>query len=96
MDKTTQNGMFRPELQSLSSVPIEITVSVGRARPTVRDLTQFGVGSVLALDKQVDDPVDLYVGDRLIGQGVLEVSEEDGRAQLSVRLVDIAELKDAP
>jgi flagellar motor switch protein FliN/FliY len=61
----------------------------------VRDLTQFGVGSVLMLDKQVDDPVDLYVGDRLIGQGVLEVSEEDGRAQLSVRLVDIAELKDA-
>ena len=95
MDEATTGSMFRPELKALSSVPIEITVSVGRARPTLRELTGFGVGSVLSLDKQIDDPVDLYVGDKLVGQGVLEVTDEDGQPQLSVRLVDLAEIKDA-
>ena len=58
-----------------TSVPIEITVSVGRARPLVRDLLKLGEGSVLTLDKRLEDPVELYVGDRLIGIGALEVVE---------------------
>ncbi|SHI03210.1 FliM/FliN family flagellar motor switch protein [Marivita hallyeonensis] len=76
--------------KAFTSVPIEITVSVGRARPLVRDLLKLEEGSVLALDKRVDDPVDLYVGDRLIGTGVLEITETgEKQGQLSVRLVEV-------
>ena len=46
-----------------SSVPIEITVSVGRARPLVRELLQLAEGSVLQLDKRLEDPVELFVGE---------------------------------
>ena len=75
---------------SFTTVPIEVTVSVGRARPLVRDLLQLEEGSVLLLDKAVDDPVDLYVGDRLIGTGVLEIIETGERhGHLSVRLVEV-------
>ncbi|MEL7132672.1 MAG: FliM/FliN family flagellar motor switch protein, partial [Pseudomonadota bacterium] len=42
-----------------TAVPIDITVSVGRARPLVRDLVMLGPNAVLTLDKRVDDPVDL-------------------------------------
>lgn len=73
-----------------TTVPIEVTVSVGRARPLVRDLLQLEEGSVLLLDKAVDDPVDLYVGDRLIGTGVLEIIETgEKHGHLSVRLVEV-------
>lgn len=76
--------------RAFTSVPIEITVSVGRARPLVRDLLQLEEGSVLLLDKRVDDPVDLYVGDRLIGSGVLEITETgEKHGHLSVRLVEV-------
>ncbi|MCK0151826.1 FliM/FliN family flagellar motor switch protein [Marivita sp. S6314] len=75
---------------AFTTVPIEITVSVGRARPLVRDLLLLEEGSVLLLDKRVEDPVDLYVGDRLIGSGVLEITETgEKHGQLSVRLVEV-------
>ena len=76
-----------------TSVPIEITVSVGRARPLVRELLQLNEGSVLTLDKQLDDPVELYVGEKLIGIGVLEVVEGDGPGQLAVRITEVVDLQ---
>ena len=72
-----------------TSVPIEITVSVGRARPLVRELLQLSEGAVLTLDKKLEDPVELYVGEKLIGIGVLEVVEGDGQSQLAVRLTEV-------
>lgn len=77
----------------LTSIPIEITVSVGRARPLVRDLLKLDEGSVLTLDKRVDDPVELYVGDRLIGIGALEVVEGDESGQLAVRLTEVVDVQ---
>lgn len=77
-----------------SSVPIEITISVGKARPLIRDLLKLGRDAVLPLDKNVDDPVELYVGDRLIARGELEEVEGDQKGQLAVRLTEVADLQD--
>ncbi|WP_420327017.1 FliM/FliN family flagellar motor switch protein [Mameliella sp.] len=76
-----------------TSVPIEITVSVGRARPLVRELLQLNEGSVLTLDKQLDDPVELYVGEKLIAIGVLEVVDGDGSGHLAVRITEVVDLQ---
>jgi flagellar motor switch protein FliN len=73
-----------------SQVPIEITVSVGRARPLVRDLLRLGRDAVLVLDRRVEDPVELYVGDRLIARGELHEAEGDTSGQLAVRLTEVA------
>ena len=83
----------RADANPLAAVPIEITVAVGRARPLIRDLLQLDEGSVLVLDRQLDDPVELYVGDRMIGVGALEVVEENGQSRLAVRLTEVADLK---
>lgn len=75
-----------------TSVPIEITVAIGRAHPSIRELLKLTEGSVLTLDKKLEDPVELYVGDRLIGLGMLEVVEGSGPAQLAVRLTEVSDL----
>ncbi|MFC4218375.1 FliM/FliN family flagellar motor switch protein [Pseudophaeobacter arcticus] len=75
------------------SVPVEVVVSVGKARPLVRDLVGLCENAVLALDKRVEDPVDLYVGDRLVARGQLEEMEGDQAGQLAVRLTEIADLQ---
>lgn len=72
-----------------SRVPLEIKISVGHARPLIRDLLQLTHDSVLPLDRRVDDPVDLFVGDRLIARGELQEIENDGEGQLAVRLIEI-------
>jgi flagellar motor switch protein FliN len=75
------------------SVPIEIVVSVGKARPVIRDLIEMGENAVLILDKRVEDPVDLFVGDRLIARGQLEEMSGENSGQLAVRLTEIADLQ---
>ncbi len=76
-----------------TSVPIEITVSVGKARPLIRDLVNLGENAVLTLDKSVDDPVELFIGDRLIARGMLEEKEGDQEGQLVVRLTEVIDLQ---
>ena len=76
-----------------SQVPIEVTISVGRARPLVRDLLRISKDAVLQLDRRVDDPVELYVGDRLIARGELTELEGDNAGQLAVRLTEVANLR---
>jgi flagellar motor switch protein FliN/FliY len=75
---------------ALSRVPVEITISVGRAHPTVAELLALRREAVLPLDRGVDDLVELYAGDRLIARGLLqEVEGEAGR--LAVRVTEVSE-----
>lgn len=76
-----------------TAVPIEISVCVGKARPLVRELVSLGENAVLKLDKSVEDPVDIYVGDRLIARGVLEEQEGSAGSQLQVRLTEVIDLQ---
>lgn len=78
-----------------SSVPIEIRVSVGKARPLIRDLLNLSPDAVIPLDRKIDDPVELYVGDKLIALGILEEAENATDGQLAVRLVDVADVENA-
>ncbi|MES2539326.1 MAG: FliM/FliN family flagellar motor switch protein [Pseudomonadota bacterium] len=76
-----------------SQVPIEVMISVGRARPLVRDLLKLSKDAVLQLDRRIDDPVELYVGDRLIARGELTELEGENAGQLAVRLTEVANLR---
>ena len=76
-----------------AQVPIEVTISVGRARPMVKDLLRLSRDAILPLDRRVDDPVELYVGDRLIARGELQELDGDQAGQLAVRLTEVANLR---
>lgn len=78
---------------ALAQVPIEIVISVGRARPPVRELLRLRRDSVLALDRRIDDPVELYVGERLIARGQLEELDGERAGFLAVRLTEVADLQ---
>jgi len=82
-----------PDSSPFGQVPIEVTISVGKARPLVKDLLRLSRDSVLPLDRRVDDPVELYVGDRLIARGELQELDGEGSGQLAVRLTEVANLR---
>lgn len=89
-DNSTQDAA-KPH--PFTQVPIEITIAVGKARPVLRELLRLGKDAVLPLDTKVDDPVELYVGDRLIARGELHELDGDQAGQLAVRLTEVADLK---
>ncbi len=94
-DLETTQSSDRAELKGpFSSIPIEITISVGKARPLIRDLLKMGKNAVLPLDKRVDDAVELYVGERLIARGELEELEGEQQGQLAVRLTEVADFQE--
>ncbi|MCF6444663.1 FliM/FliN family flagellar motor switch protein [Nereida sp. MMG025] len=75
-----------------SDLPVEITVSVGHARPKIKDLMSIRPDDVLPLDCGIADPVELFVGGRLIGRGELvELEGEDGSG-LAVKLTEIPDV----
>ena len=86
MDNPTDNNPF-------AQVPIEVMISVGKARPMVRDLLRLSRDAVLTLDRRVDDPVELYIGDRLIARGELQELEGEQAGQLAVRLTEVVNLR---
>lgn len=88
------NATERVERMGFGRVPIEITISVGKARPLLRDLLAMGDDAVLPLDRAIDDPVELYIGERLIARGELEEMEGDAEGSLGVRLTEVVDLKD--
>lgn len=78
-----------------TKVPIEITVSVGKARPLVKDLLLLDQDSILELDRTIDQPVELFVGNRLIAKGELQELEGDKAGQLAVRLTEVVNIQES-
>jgi len=91
MDDATHSTAATKNL--FSQIPIEITICVGKARPLVRDLLRMQRDSVLPLDRRVEDPVELYVGDKLIARGELTEIDGDPNGQLAVRLTEVVDLQ---
>lgn len=68
-------------------LPVDIRVVIGTATPLVGEVLSLTRDSVIPLTSRIDDPVLVYVGDRLIARGELE-AQEDGTG-LSVRITEI-------
>lgn len=86
-------GLEHGQQSPFTQVPIEITISVGRARPLIKDLLNLQCDSVLPLDRRIEDPVELYIGDKLIARGELQEMDGENSGQLAVRLTEVADLK---
>ena len=80
----------RPPYRAFYSLPVEIVVCVGTARPPLGELLAMGPDAVIVLDRRIEDPVDIRVGDRVIARGELQ-ELEDGSGRLGVRLTEIAD-----
>lgn len=77
--------------KAIFGVPVEVTVSVGKARPLISEVVSLRRDSILPLDSRIEDPVEVYVGTQLIARGELQELEDDG-GRLGVRLTEIMDL----
>lgn len=66
-------------LRLLENIGVKLTVEVGRAELTIRDLLRLSEGSVIELDRLAGDPLDVLVNGTLIAKGeVVMVGERFG------------------
>lgn len=72
-------------LDALMDVQVNLSVEIGRSKLAIKDLIQLSPGSVVELDRMVEEPLDLMVNGTLIARG--EVVVVDG--QFGLRLIDV-------
>lgn len=72
-------------LDVILDVPVSLSLEVGRARIPIRNLLQLNQGSVVELERDAGEPLDLYVNGTLIAQGEVVVVND----RFGVRLTDV-------
>lgn len=71
MAKITKNTDIGEEIK------VNISVTLGTADLRVHQLLKLGRGAVVELDRDVNDYVDIYANDVLIGHGEVVITETD-------------------
>jgi len=74
--ETNSGAAQLPSLDLLLDVELEATIRFGGRQLALRDILSMNVGSVVELDKRLDEPAELFVAGRLIAKG--EVVVVDG------------------
>lgn len=73
------------DLEAVFDVPVRISVILGRVRVPVANLLKMDVGTVVELDRQVGEAVEIYVNDRLVARGEIVLVEN----RLGVTMTEI-------
>lgn len=80
MDETTQeqfteNTTLQSAHDLLLDIELDATLRFGSCELPLKELLELGASDVLELDRQVADPVDLVVGDKIIARGEVVIVE---------------------
>ena len=70
------------QLERVIDVPLAVTLRFGQRQMRLREVLELNTGSLVELDRQVEEPVDLLLGERVIARG--EVVIVDGNYGLRV------------
>jgi flagellar motor switch protein FliN/FliY len=88
----TDTGAMEPpgektaaDLEAVFDVPVRISVVLGRTRMPVANLLRMDVGTVVELDRQVGEAVEIFVNERLVARGEIVLVEN----KLGVTMTEI-------
>ncbi len=74
----------------LLDIPLEITVRLGKTKVTIGELLKLNQGSVVELNKLTDEPLEIYVNNKLMAEGEVVVVNE----KFGIRLTNIISPRD--
>jgi flagellar motor switch protein FliN/FliY len=72
-------------LDAILDVPVTVSMEIGRARISIRNLLQLNQGSVVELDRLAGEPMDVLVNGTLVARGEVVVVND----KFGIRLTDI-------
>lgn len=66
-----------PRLNTVLDVKVQLTVRLGSCKLAMRDVLELNPGAIIQLDQRANDPVGIYVNDKLIAMGEVIVVEDN-------------------
>lgn len=73
------------DLEAVFDVPVRVSVVLGRTKMPVSDLLKLDTGTVIELDRQVGEAVEIFINDRLVARGEIVLVED----RLGVTMTEI-------
>jgi flagellar motor switch protein FliN/FliY len=83
----TQLPIGDDRLSSVMDIPVTLTVVLGEKKMPLGKLYALGRGSIIEVDKKVGEPVEIFVNDRLVARGEVQLTEE---GRLAISMTEIA------
>lgn len=63
-------------VESLLPVPVKVTVEIGRTKKTLAEVVKLAPGSILTLDREAHEPVDVLVNGKVVARGEVVTVDE--------------------
>lgn len=73
------------DLDMIMDIPVQLTVELGRTKMPIKNLLQLAQGSVVELNSQAGEPLDVMINGFLIAQGEVVVVND----KVGIRLTDV-------
>lgn len=87
MSDTLTPASADDRLASVMDIPVTMTVVLGEKTIPLGKLYALGRGSVVEIDKKVGELVDIFVNNRLIARGEVQLTDE---GRLAISLSEVA------
>lgn len=59
------------DLKAMDEIPVQVSAVLGRANIPVKQLLSIVPGSIIKLDRKLEDPIDIYINNQLLARGKL-------------------------
>jgi flagellar motor switch protein FliN/FliY len=73
------------DLEAVFDVPVRVSVVLGRTKMPVSDLLKLDTGTVIELDRQVGEAVEIFINERLVARGEIVLVD----SKLGVTMTEI-------
>jgi len=90
-DDDADSGPGDRNMELIMSVPVQITVELGKTKRKIKEIAEFAPGNIVELDRQAGDQVDIMANGRLIARGDVVVVDDN----YSVRITEIMRARDS-
>lgn len=77
--------LLNGNMDILMDVPLNVTIEIGKTKKRMKDILEFGQGTIIALEKQAGAPVDVVVNGQLIARGDVVVIDDN----FGVRITEV-------
>ena len=80
-------NIYNEQIDLVGDIPIELTVELGRTHRKINEILEFGLGTVVELEKLVGEALNIYANGKYIAKGEVVVIDDN----FGVRVTEIGD-----
>lgn len=63
-------------LEALYDVPVQVSVVLGSTTMSLSNILKLGKGAVIELERNIGEPIDVYVNNKIVAKGEIVIVED--------------------